>query len=153
MANVTALCTSFKADLLNGYHAFNGTYRTADTFKGALYLQTGSLGAATTTYSTTNEVQTAGGTTGYTAGGNTLTSWATISTSGGSGTTAYTTPANLVWTSLVVTAYFDGLLIYNSTQANKAVATFYLGAEYTVNGTFTVTMPGNAYNTALIQLA
>jgi hypothetical protein len=54
MANSTAMCTSFKGELLTGTHNF--TPSTGNTFKAALYFATGSLGAATTAYSTTNEV-------------------------------------------------------------------------------------------------
>lgn len=52
MANTAAVCTSFKVDALNGIHAFGTSVvraaSTADTFKAALYLASGSLGAATT---------------------------------------------------------------------------------------------------------
>jgi len=62
MANTQAMCTSFKTDLLNAVHAFNGTgvpahtASTADTFKAALYVTTATVNAATTAYSSTNEV-------------------------------------------------------------------------------------------------
>jgi phosphoribosyl-AMP cyclohydrolase len=87
MANTTAMCTSFKGELLTGTHNF--TPSTGNTFKAALYFATGSLGAATTAYSTTDEVTNTSGT-GYTAGGVTVTN-ATAPTT--SGTTAYWTPS------------------------------------------------------------
>jgi len=148
--NTSAVCTSFKVDLLNAYHCFGTTVTRAgtgaDTFKGALYYATGSLGAATTAYSTTSEVSGAG----YTAGGQTITN-ATAPTS--SGTVAYWTPsANLSWTSFSATA-FDTLLLYNSTNSNKAVAVYQFGSQTVSSGTFTLTMPANASGTALLQLS
>jgi len=151
MANSQAICTSFKVDLLNGIHAFGTTVTrgatTKDTFFGALYLASGSLGAGTTAYSATSEVSG----TGYTAGGQSVTN-ATAPTS--SGTTAFWTPsANLVWTGLTLSTAFDTVLIYNSTQSNKAVAVYTFGSQTITSGTLTLTMPSNAAGTALINLA
>ena len=88
MANTQAVATSFKTEAFNGIHAFGTTVvrgaTTADTFKAALYLASGSQGAATTAYSATNEVSG----TGYTAGGVTFAWIAPTST----GTTAFSTP-------------------------------------------------------------
>jgi hypothetical protein len=149
MANVSAVCTSYKVDQFNGIHAFGTTVvraaTTADTFKAALYLASGSLGAATTAYSATSEVSG----TGYTAGGVTVTN-ATAPTS--SGTTAYWTPSgNFAWTTLTASA-FDTVLLYNSTQSNKAVAVYTFGSQSVTASNFTLTMPVNASGTALLQL-
>lgn len=145
------MCTSFKVDLFNGIHAFGTTVTrggtTADTFKAALYLTTGSLGAATTAYSATSEVSG----TNYTAGGVSVTN-ATAPTS--SGTTAYWTPsASIVYTTVTLTTAFDTVLIYNSTQSNKSVSVHTFGAQTVTAGTFTLTMPANAAGTALLQIA
>lgn len=145
------MCTSFKVDLFNGIHAFGATVTrggtTADTFKAALYLTSGSLGAATTAYSATSEVSG----TNYTAGGVSVTN-ATAPTS--SGTTAYWTPsASIVYTTVTLTTAFDTVLIYNSTQSNKAVSVHTFGAQTVTAGTFTLTMPTNAAGTALEQIA
>lgn len=152
MANSQAFCTSAKVDLLNGIHAFGTTVTRAgtgaDTFKLALFLTTGSLGAATTSYSTTNELAATGN---YTAGGVTLTN-ATAPTS--SGTTAYWTPsANAQWTSFTSSGAFDAALVYNSTQSNKAVSVHTFGSQSVTSGTFTLTMPTNAAGTALLNIA
>ena len=149
MANTAAVCTSFKVDEFNGIHAFGTTVvraaTTADTFKAALFLASGSLGASTTAYSTTSEVTG----TGYTAGGLTVTN-ATAPTS--SGTTGYWTPsADFAWTTLTATA-FDTVLLYNSTQSNKAVAVYTFGSQTVTASNFTLTMPVNAAATALLQL-
>lgn len=151
MANAQAICTSFKVDLLNGIHAFGTTVAragtTADTFKGALYVATGSIGAATTAYSTTDEVSG----TNYTAGGATVTN-ATAPTS--SGTTAYWTPsAALSWTNVTLSTAFDCVLIYNSTQSNKAVASYTFGSYTVTAGNFTINMPTNDSTNGLLRLA
>ena len=151
MANNQAMCTSFKTELLTGTHNF-GTAplraaTTADTFKAALYLTTATLGAATTAYSTSGEVSG----TNYTAGGTTITAWATPAASG---TTAITTPtASFVWTTVTLSTSFDAVLVYNSTQGNKAVSVHTFGAQTVTAGTFTLTMPTNAVTTALLQIA
>lgn len=151
MANSAAVCTSFKVDLFNGLHAFGTSVvragTTADTFKAALFLVSGSLGAATTAYSATSEVSG----TNYSAGGVTVTN-ATAPTS--SGTTGFWTPsANFVWTTVTLSTAFDTCLLYNSTQSNKACAVYTFGSQTVTAGTFTLTMPTNAAGTALLQLA
>ena len=66
MANTSAVCTSFKVELLQGEHNF--TTSTGDSFKIALYTSAATLGAATTDYSASNEITNTSGT-AYTAGG------------------------------------------------------------------------------------
>jgi hypothetical protein len=152
MANSAAICTSFKQDLFNGLHAFGTSVvragTGADTFYGALYLASGSLGAGTTAYSATAEVSGSG----YTAAGAAVTN-ATAPTT--SGTTAYWTPsANLVWSSVTLSTAFDALLIYNNTAAGKnAVAVFNFGSQTVTAGTFTLTMPTNNSSTGLLRIA
>lgn len=151
MANSQAMCTSFKVEILGGVHAI-GTPPTRgstakDTFKAALFEATASLGAGTTAYSVSGEVSGAG----YTAGGITVTN-ATAPTS--SGTTAYWTPsASLVYTSVTLTTAFDAVLIYNSSQGDKAVAVYTFGSQTVTSGTFTLTMPTNDSSTALLRIA
>lgn len=150
MANTQALCTSFKGELLNGIHAFGTTVvragTGADTFKAALYLATATVNASTTAYSATNEVSG----TNYTAGGVTLT-WNAPTTSG---TTAYTTPtASFSWTTVTLSTSFDCVLIYNSTQSNKAVSVHTFGATTVTAGNLTISMPTNDSTNALIRIA
>jgi len=152
MANTQALATSFKTELLNGIHAFGTSVvrggTGADSFKAALYLTTATLGAATTAYSSTNELSATGG---YTAGGNTVTNATAPSNSG---TTAFWTPsAQIQWTGFTSSGSFDAVLIYNSTQSNKAVGVWTFGAQSITAGTFNLTMPTNDATHALIQLA
>ncbi len=151
MANTQAMTTSFKGELLTGTHNF-GTAPvrasgTADTFKAALYLASATVNAATTAYSATGEVTG----TNYTAGGVTVTNATPPATSG---TTAYWTPsASIVYTNVTLTTAFDAVLIYNSTQSNKAVSVHTFGSQTVTAGTFTLTMPTNDATNGLIRIA
>jgi len=151
MANTQAMCTSFKSEILTGTHNFGvapiRAATTADTFKAALYLASGSQGAGTTAYAVTNEVTG----TNYTAGGVSVTN-ATVPTT--SGTTAYWTPsASITYTNVTLTTAFDCVLIYNSTQSNKAVSVHTFGSQTVTAGTFSLTMPTNGAGTALLNIA
>lgn len=153
MANSQALSTSFKQDLFNGLHAFGASViraaTTKDSFKGALYLASGSQGAGITAYSSTNELAATGG---YSAGGVAVTN-ATAPTT--SGTTAFWTPsAQLQWTGFTSSGSFDAVSIYNDTSAGKnMVGTWTFGAQLITAGTFNLTMPVNDSANALIRLA
>jgi hypothetical protein len=145
------MCTSFKNEILQAYHNFGTTVTRAgtgaDSFKAALYYTTATQNAATTAYSVTGEVSG----TNYTAGGISVTN-ATAPTT--SGTTAYWTPsASLTYTNVTITTAFDTVLIYNSSQANRAVSVHTFGAQTVTAGTFTLTMPTNAAGTALLNIA
>jgi hypothetical protein len=156
VANTQSMCTSFMGELMTATHNF-GTApiraaSTADTFKGALYLASATINASTTAYSVTGEVSGAG----YSAGGVTVTN-ATPPTATNSSSTAgvaYWTPsASLTYTSVTLTTAFDAVLIYNSTQSNKAVSVHTFGSQTITAGTFTLTMPSNTTTTALLRLA
>lgn len=154
MANAQAMCTSFKTELLTGQHNFGvGVVRaatTADTFKAALVLASGSVGAATTNLSAITGTTEVSGT-NYTAGGVTVTN-ATAPTA--TGTTAFWTPsASFAWTTVTLATAFDCVLIYNSTQGNKAVSTHTFGSQTVSAGNFTLTMPTNDATNGLIRLA
>lgn len=143
-----AMSTSFKVEILNGIHAFGTTVvrsgTTADTMKIALYLSTATMSATTTNYSASNESSG----TNYTAGGNTLTAVAPTSSS----TTAYLDFNDTTWSTASVTA--RGALIYNSTQANKAVAVLDFGSDKTSTaGDFTIVFPTADASSAIIRIA
>jgi hypothetical protein len=151
MANTQAIATSFKVELLNGIHAFGTTVvrggTTKDVFKAALFLATATINASTTAYSTTGEVSGSG----YSAGGVTVTN---SNAPASSGTTAYWTPsASFVWNTVTLSSAFDCVLIYNSTQSDKAVAAFTFGSQTITAGTLTITMPTNDSTNALLRLA
>ena len=142
MAITQAMPTSFKQELLVATHDF--TASTGDTFKIALYTSSATLDASTTAYSATNEVSG----TGYTAGGNTLTS-VTPTTSG---TTAFCDFADTTWSSATITA--NGALIYNSSKSDKAVAVLAFGGDKTSTaGDFTIVFPAADASNAIIRLA
>ena len=128
------------------------TSPTTDTVKAALYLASATINAATTVYTTTGEVSG----TNYTAGGVTVTN-ATAPTSTNSSSTAgvgYWTPsASIVYTNVTLAVSFDTVLIYNSTQNNKAISVHTFTAQTITAGTLTLTMPSNTTTTALLRLA
>tara|TARA_R110000822_G_scaffold13277_2_gene47199 strand:+ start:1722 stop:2141 length:420 start_codon:yes stop_codon:yes gene_type:complete len=139
MAITQAMCTSFKTELLGGVHDID-----TDTIKIALFTSSATLGAATTAYSTTNEVVG----TGYTAGGNTLTG-ATISAGG---TTAIVDFDNTTWASSTITA--RGAMIYNSSKANRAIAILDFGSDKTsTDGDFTIQFPVADASNAILRIA
>jgi len=145
MAISSAICTSFKQEILVGTHNFTAT--SGDTFKIALFTSDASLGAGTTAYSTSNEITNSSGT-AYTAGGATLTS-VTPTTSG---TTAICDFSDVSYTSASFTA--NGALIYNDDQSDKAVAVIAFGGDKTVSsGTFTIQFPTADASNAIIRIA
>jgi hypothetical protein len=145
MAITSAICTSFKQELLVGTHNFTAT--TGNTFKIALFTSSASLGASTTAYSTSNEITNSSGT-AYTAGGASLTS-VTPTTSG---TTALCDFSDVSFSSASFTA--NGALIYNSSQSDKAVCAIAFGSDKTVtSGTFTIQFPTADATNAIIRLA
>ena len=145
MAITSAICTSFKVELLKGVHDFTAT--TGDTFKIALYDSDATLGAGTTAFSTSEEITNTSGT-AYTSGGATLTSVTPTSSS----TTALCDFADVSFSSATFTA--NGALIYNSSESNAAVAAIAFGSDKTAtNGTFTIQFPTADATNAIIRLA
>ena len=161
-ANTAGICTSFKQDLLNGIHVFGPSNparsaNTADAFYAALFFINGGLSVATTSYSTTGEVDNphSGATiaTGYTAGGVAVTN---ATPPANASSTAYWTPsASIAWTGLTIAGTaFDTVMIYNSSASGKnAVALFNFSAQTITAGNLSLTMPTNSYSAALIRLA
>ena len=145
MAITSAICTSFKVELLKGVHNFTAT--TGDTFKIALYDSDATLGASTTAFSTSEEITNTSGT-AYTSGGATLTSVTPVADS----TTAVCDFADVSYTSASFTA--NGALIYNSSASNAAVCAIAFGSDKTAtNGTFTIQFPTADATNAIIRLA
>ena len=155
------MCTSFMSELMLGQHQLGTstivsrgslTSPTTDTLKAALYLVSATYNAATTAYSATGEVSG----TGYTAGGVTVTN-ATAPTSTNTSATAgvafFTPSASIVYTTVTLATAFDTVLLYNSTQSNKAISVHTFGSQTITAGTFTLTMPSNTTTTAILRLA
>jgi hypothetical protein len=136
--------TSFKVQILQGVHNFSTG--SGQTFKLAMYDNNASFTAATTAYTTTNEVAASGS---YVAGGGTLTKVTPVS----SGTTAFTDFADISFTTATITAY--GAMIYNDTATgNPAVAILdFGGAKTSTSGTFTIIFPAATATGAIIRIA
>lgn len=147
MAITNAMCTSFKQQLLEAVHDFRNT--GGDTFKLALFTSSATLSAATTAYSSSNEVPDSGT---YAAGGGTLTRVdPTVS-----GTTAFTDFADLAFTSATITA--RGAVVYNTTPThtytNPACIVLDFGADKTsTSGTFTIIFPTPDASNAILRIA
>ena len=145
MAITSAICTSFKVELLKGVHNFTAT--TGNTFKIALYDSDATLGASTTAFSTSEEITNTSGS-AYTSGGATLTSVTPVASS----TTAICDFADVSFSSASFTA--NGALIYNSSATNAAVCAIAFGSDKTAtNGTFTIQFPTADATNAIIRLA
>lgn len=138
MAIQQGMCSSFKQESWLGIHDLD-----TDTIKIALYTAAADLSQATTAYTAAGEVVG----TGYTATGNTLTNVQVLL----SGTTAYVTFDNPVWSGASFVC--RGALIYNSSEANRAIAVLDFGADKTASGTFTVQLPAATAASALLRFA
>ena len=146
MAITSAICNSFKQEILEAEHNF--TASTGNTFNLAFYDSDATLGAGTTAYSTSEEITNTSGT-AYTAGGKALTSVTpTLDSS-----TAVCDFADVSWTSASFTA--RGCLIYNDSHSTDAsVCAIDFGGDKTAtSGTFTIQFPAAAATTAIIRIA
>lgn len=145
MSITTAVCNSFKQELLGGVHDLD-----TDIIKLALIKAspTGTYNASTTNYSdvTDNSDEALGA--GYTTGGNTL-EGATIALDSSTATVDYD---NTTWSSVTVSA--DGCIIYNASKSNKAIAVVSFGnTKKSINGDFTVQFPTADASNAIIRIA
>ena len=141
----SAVCNSFKQEILVGTHNF--TASSGNAFKLAMYTSSASLGAGTTAYASTNEITNASGS-AYSAGGKEIVSV----TPALDGSVAVCDFADISFTSASFTA--NGCLIYNDTQADKAVCVVAFGGDKTVSsGTFTIQFPAAAASTAIVRIA
>ena len=137
------MCTSFKKEILDGVHNFKNS--GGSTFKLALYTNSASFTAATTAYTTSNEVSGSG----YSAGGGTLTRVDPTTSS----TTAYTDFSDLTFSSATITA--RGALIYNdSASGDPTVVVLDFGADkVSTSGDFTIVFPTADSSNAIIRIA
>lgn len=137
------MCTSFKKELMTATHNF--TNSSGNTFKLALYTNSASFTAATTAYTTSNEVSG----TGYSAGGSALTNVTPTTSS----TTALTDFADLTFSSATITA--RGALVYNdSASGDPSVVVLDFGGDKTSTaGDFTIVFPTADASSAIIRIA
>ena len=146
MAITSAICNSFKQEVLQGIHNF--TASSGNTFNIALYTSSATLNKSTTAYSTSNEISNTSGS-AYSAKGKALTSVTpALSTD-----TACCDFADISWTSASFTA--NGCLIFNdSASGDPAVCAIAFGSDKTVtSGTFTVQFPTADADNAIIRIA
>lgn len=155
MANTQALAVSFKAEVMLGAHQLGTvtivsrtslTAPTTDTVKAALYLASATTNGSNTAYTATGEVSG----TNYSAGGVTVTNATAPTTNSTSG--VWTPSASIVYTTVTLSTSFDCLMLYNSTQSNRAIGVYTFGAQTVTAGNFTLTMPANTAGVALISL-
>jgi hypothetical protein len=140
MANSAAFTTAAKVAALAAIVG-SGTY------KCALFLSSGSLGAGTAAYSTTSEVSG----TNYTAGG---VSAGSFSAATSSGTTAYATPtASITFSNVTLSTAFNCALIYDTTQTNRSLGVFTFGDQTVTAADFVLTMPTNDATNGLLRIA
>jgi hypothetical protein len=164
----SAICGTFKREILAGIHFLTAHTRTgssaigADTFKVAMFTNSSSIDADTTGYTTSNEVSG----TAYTAGGEALAS-VTIGLADNSSSvpTAFVDAADTTWSTSTISSA-RGALIYNSTlssagtgsttnhAADPSVAVINFGGDKSSSaGDFTIQWPTNDANSALIRIA
>ena len=146
MAITSAICTSFKVEILKAVHNF--TASSGNTFNIALYDSDASLGAGTTAYTTSEEITNTSGS-AYTAKGKALTSVTPVASS----TTAVCDFSDISWTSASFTA--RGCMIFNdSATGDPSVCCIDFGGDKTAtNGTFTIQFPTADSSDAIIRIA
>ena len=146
MAISSAICNSFKVEILKAVHDF--TASSGNTFNLALYTSSASLGAGTTAYSSSNEITNTSGS-AYSAKGKALTSVTPVLDS----STAVCDFSDVSWTSASFTA--NGCLIFNdSATGDPAVCAVAFGSDETVSsGTFTIQFPAADASNAIVRIA
>jgi len=143
MAITSAVCNSFKTEILTAAHNF--TVTTGNVFKLALYTSSATMSKTTTAYSSGNECPDSGS---YAAGGGTLTNITPVLDSD----TAVCDFADISFTTATLAA--AGMMIYNSSASNKAVEVIdFGGVKNSTLGTFTITFPAAAAATAILRVA
>ena len=146
MAITSAICNSFKVEILKAVHNF--TASSGNTFNLAMYTSSATLNKSTTAYSSTNEISNTSGSS-YSAKGKAITSVTPVLSSD----TAVCDFANISWTSASFTA--NGCLIFNDTASgDPACCAIAFGGDKTVtSGTFTIEFPAATAGNAIIGIA
>ena len=141
--NGNFLCTSFKVEILKGVHNFTAA---SNVFKLALYTNSATLNAATTAYTSSNEISG----TNYTAKGQFVTTVTPVA----SGTTALVDMANEVFSNVTISAV-RGALIYNeAASGDPSVCVLDFGSDKaSSSGDFTIIFPTADASNAIIRIA
>ena len=136
MSIVQTQTTSFKKELYEGIHDL-----ATDQLYIALYTANADLNAATTAYTTTEEITG----TGYVAGGQLIQNVVISSEN----YTAYVSFDNPYWDPAAFTTRCA--LVYNHSKANRSIVVLDFGSDKTCTSTFLITMPANTATSALIR--
>jgi len=140
VANRQAYCSSFQIDSLDAVHDLG-----SDTIKAALYYTSASLGTNTNQYSTTGEVSGLN----YVPGGVVV---ATANPPLSHGKVVYWTPsADIVYSGVTISAYFDAVMLYNASKLNKTLGIWTFTPSRVNSATFTLRMPNNSSGAALLR--
>jgi len=141
--NGNFLCTSFKVELLKGLHNFTGA---SNIFKLALYTNSATFNAATTAYTSGNEVTG----TNYTAKGNAVTTVTPVA----SGTTALVDMNNVVFSNVTISSVRGALIFNEAATGDPTVCVLDFGADKAASsGDFTIVMPAADASNAIIRIA
>jgi len=141
--NGNFLCTSFKVELMKGVHNFTAA---SNQFKLALYTNSATFTAATTAYTSGNEVSG----TNYTAKGNFLTSVTPVA----SGTTALADFADEVFSTVTISAVRGALIFNEAATGDPTVCVLDFGADKAASsGDFTIVFPTADASNAIIRIA
>ena len=141
--NGNFLCTSFKVEILKNVHNFTAA---SNVFKLALYTNSATLNAATTAYTSSNEVTG----TNYTAKGQFVTTVTPVA----SGTTALVDMADEIFSNVTISSV-RGALIYNeAVSGDPSVCVLDFGADKGASsGDFTIVFPAADASNAIIRIA
>ena len=137
------MCTSFKVEVLKAVHNFTAA---SNIFKLALYDNSASFTAATTAYTSTNEITG----TNYTAKGNAVTTVTPVASS----TTALVDMADVVFSNVTISAVRGSLIYNDAASGDPTVCVLDFGADKAASaGDFTVVMPTADASNAIIRIA
>ncbi len=138
------LCTSFKKELMEAKHNFLAS--GGNTFNIALYTNSASFTAATTAYTTSNEISG----TNYSAKGGALTNVNPTTSS----TTAFTDFADEVFSNVTISAVRGAMIFNDSASGDPSVCILDFGADKAASsGDFTVVFPTADASNAIIRIA
>jgi hypothetical protein len=138
------LCTSFKKELMEAKHNFLAS--GGNTFNIALYTNSASFTAATTAYTSSNEISG----TNYSAKGQALGNVNPTTSS----TTAFTDFADEVFSNVTISAVRGAMIFNDSASGDPSVCILDFGADKAASsGDFTIVFPTADASNAIIRIA
>ena len=138
------LCTSFKKELMEAKHNFLAS--GGNTFNIAMYTNSASFTAATTAYTSTNEISG----TNYSAKGQALGNVNPTTSS----TTAFTDFADEVFSNVTISAVRGAMIFNDTASGDPSVCILDFGADKAASsGDFTIVFPTADASNAIIRIA